>query len=532
MTQVPRSNPKRRRSLFHAGGGWIQREIKRWVRLRPRLSALILFGGLCLLLLTAWRPHGPPATPDSGAYWAASRSWLASGELWHLNGKPLTIFPPMYPVLLALQSVFPVRGFAGSVSGAGLISAALLFWALYRLLHVSRWTRPWAGIGAFAACLYHPVYSCLLHAWSEGLFLALIAVWLLCLHRMLASPRVFNLLLLGGVTAALVLTRYAGLFLLPLAGLFCCIPAASTPAVRIGRAGLCVVAGALPPGLWFFRNHLLTGDWTGGRFPTMRSPMENLSEGVQTLATWHVGVRAGAWLSWVVVLALVAVFAWLVRQGWRRDGKAGPPGWWIATPLLAAGYLAWIWMLSSRSAMDPLSTRLLAPAAVPLFLAAMHGLCAWPRPLARVSLAFVLMAPSLARDLRDTWRSHRDGMGTFSPSFRNSPLLTELRRIPDREIILSNTADVLLILGDRMVRPMPLRYGDSASKVERFTPAEAAAQIPPGAWILWHGPEDESRLHRLGYSPGELAADAGLELIRRWPEASVWRRSIPPAGAR
>lgn len=498
---------------------------------RLRLPAFAAFALLGLLLLVVWRPHGPPATPDSLVYWDASRSWLGAGELNQWNGEPLAVFAPLYPVLLGLQSLLPVQGFSASVMCAGWMSAALLFWSLHRLFLDAGVAPGRAAAGALAGCLYHPVYFCLMHAWSEGLFLALLALWLLRLRRMLAAPRPGNVLLLGAVTAALVLTRYAGLILVPLAVLFCWIPAAPGRVVRFGRACLCLLSAGLPAGLWFFRNHLRTGNWSGGRFPTLRSPLENLSEALQTVASWHVAVHVGAGLSAVVVVCLAAGTGWLVRRWWRSSDRDEPPGWKSALLLVAAAYPAWIWVLSSRSAMDPLSTRLLAPAAIPAFLLAVFGLAARPRPAARAFIGILLLAPSLARDARDTWRSHREGMGAFHVSFRSSPLLAWFDELSERDVVISNIHDVIRIQRNRPVLPMPVRFGDSASNVELQTPEQAARGIPPGAWILWFGPEGGDQIHRLFYGPGELAVPAGLELVRRWPDASAWRRPLqPPTG--
>jgi len=79
------------------------RSVRRWGA-APSLALLALALAAAGLNLAATR-YGPGMTSDSMTYLAASETWLAGLGLGRLSGphgfKPMTHFPPLFPLLLA-----------------------------------------------------------------------------------------------------------------------------------------------------------------------------------------------------------------------------------------------------------------------------------------------------------------------------------------------------------------------------------------------------------------------------------------------
>ncbi|GAI92915.1 unnamed protein product [marine sediment metagenome] len=85
-----------------------------------KLLVLIVFSGVCASVLMLWITSiGPGVSPDSTVYLGVARS-LLSGDGLVAAGKPLTHYPPGYPLSLAL---------AGRLLGADLLQTQRLFGA-------------------------------------------------------------------------------------------------------------------------------------------------------------------------------------------------------------------------------------------------------------------------------------------------------------------------------------------------------------------------------------------------------------------
>ena len=116
--------------------------------------ALITFSGICAAALMFWiTARGPGVSPDSVIYIETARSLLA-GNGFSAEGKPMTHYPPVYPLLLAVVGLFN----HGDVVHAGRLIGALLFGVNLALLGLA--LLAWSNRGSSAA------------AWGMLVFLA------------------------------------------------------------------------------------------------------------------------------------------------------------------------------------------------------------------------------------------------------------------------------------------------------------------------------------------------------------------------
>jgi hypothetical protein len=251
---------------------------------------------------------------------------------------PFTHFPPGYPLLIA----------AAVRLGAPLETAALLFpllaylasvWLLWIL--ATRLGAP--PVMAAGACVLWIVHAAALAtsavAVTESLFTAL----LLALALAMVSRPSQRAMAACGVLAALAYwVRYAGLFVLPVAGLYLLWRAWKERTLR-GSAICGLVAMTILTLSVMVRNAVLSGSWRGGFNGSARglSPVSAVTGSIK--AAYHLvfGDRAAAHLDfWMLLFAAGALYL-----GWRLLAKREWPQWreghaWVG--ILAAIYTAGI----------------------------------------------------------------------------------------------------------------------------------------------------------------------------------------------
>src|SRR5262249_33450490 len=148
-------------------------------------------------------------SPDSVKYIGAARN-LADGRGYTFCGQPLTQFPPLYPALVALPSLFgldawPAARWLSAVFFAGQLLIA--GWAIHR--YTDR-AIIWPLLLSALTLLSMPLIYIHSYAWSEPPFNLLALGMLILLSIYLDNPRRIWLVLAALAAALAFLTRYVG----------------------------------------------------------------------------------------------------------------------------------------------------------------------------------------------------------------------------------------------------------------------------------------------------------------------------------
>lgn len=263
----------------------------------------------------------PLLSPDSMTYLAAADHLRSGQGLTDFTGEPLTVFPPVFPVLLSPGG--RDLAWASTVTALAVAVSALLLFMLLR-----HRVRPWVAAGAAAGfATAQGTVRVGSTVWSEMPYVAVSLGAMVVLSRRGALTRPW--LVLGGALAGLgFLTRYAGLGLVLTGGTVVLAACGPGWAARLRAAGTYAVGAAAVAAPWLFRNLLRTGEPLGPRFEggTTDSwatlwwrPLPAVGE----LLTWPdrggVGVAAVALLGTAAVLAVALVRGGLARRVHRAD---------------------------------------------------------------------------------------------------------------------------------------------------------------------------------------------------------------------
>lgn len=246
-----------------------------WRRgVRPSTTRLAVTASVAcgLLVLFATR-HAPHLSPDSMTYLSAADHLRSGRGLSDFTGEPLTVFPPLYPLMLAPGTSLLWVRLVGAVSVA---AATLLMWVA-----LGRRVRPGATVaGAVAFGASQGLLRVASAAWSEAPYAAISLGMIVVLGTTRMSPRRAAL---GGLIAGLgFLTRYAGIGL-AVTGLVMAIvgarradaggadagrtgaDSAGAPLLLRSAAAYATAAGVVA-GVWVVRNLVRTGEAFGPRF--------------------------------------------------------------------------------------------------------------------------------------------------------------------------------------------------------------------------------------------------------------------------
>lgn len=435
----------------------------------PGLLLLLLAVGAAVLALALTR-QGDFVNPDSCGYLSiASNLNRHEGFSSDIAGwkdpedhHPVTYWPPLFPACIAAVSRVGI-----SAHQAGLLVSAVGFGVL---VGATGWVAGrLSGSGAassFAAVLciaWWPICSHCMMVLTESLFTALsmLAVWA-CLRARDAAPARW-LGTAAGLVALALLTRYIGIALWGVFGLWCLWLAWSGKASWANL--LWPAAAAAPWGGWLARNYFMRHGLTGQHTRSTVGLAENFGRIIRTMAAdlvpiphlrlglGHYGTFIAAILGLLVVLGVLVVAAPLLKRGSLLRPSAGV----LLVAGYTAAYLAVLLISASTRGFEAISSRYLMPvypyiavlAAVALAGVARHSpRYAWLGGAAGCGWLALLCVATLAgfRDMRS--------LPGFSRRMETSPSVGLLRAMDVPRFASDDPARLWYVTG-RPVRYLP-----------------------------------------------------------------------------
>ncbi|CAN5325810.1 hypothetical protein BH23BAC1_BH23BAC1_46140 [soil metagenome] len=217
------------------------------------------------VLLIAKLQNGIILSSDSLTYLYAARGLLNNGTLLYLYGENnLTIFPPLYPLMLAMiQKVGFTGEFSASLINIG--SMAISSMAIY--LYIIRIFSNIIIAGIFSLLIFiHPqMQGVFMYAYSEPVFIALFSLILLIL-TFLDKDHLYKISLITGLSIGLAfLTRYGALAIIPAVFIGILSFNSASFMAKIKACLLISVSCAILMVPWLVRNYLEDGTLFGPR---------------------------------------------------------------------------------------------------------------------------------------------------------------------------------------------------------------------------------------------------------------------------
>ena len=337
------------------------------------LAALAVLGaGLVLAREVTW---GALLHWDAVVYISTARNLLDGQGFIQFNDGIYFNWPPLYPLLLAVLSfgVFDPYAVAGPLNavifGLTIFSAGccLRRWVRSRLLLV------WSCV---AAALSIPLATVASSALSEPLFILCVTLSLLHSVRYFDEGKRQALIWAAVFAALALLSRYTGAALILTMAPLLLLQRDASVWNKARRLGLYLAVALLPVAWWLLRNYLAYGEIRGSDAPASRSLGEVTGQHIGELSSWiflnrlpggldaaAIALTAGGLLALAVAVAATAFS--LYRNGGR--------GYGISVCVFGSFGLVYLVFITAALAsveVSPGAARYLAPAYIPLLLAA------------------------------------------------------------------------------------------------------------------------------------------------------------------
>ena len=344
------------------------------------------------------------------------------------------------PVKLGFDLLSTCRYFHALVFGFTIYFAGFLCW---KILH-----RIWSAfIGSAVVLTSCPMsFTCLL-VWSEPLFNLLVLLVLLFFKRYLESGKLRDILLLSAFAALACLQRYGGAIVI-ITTFWCIVLLKVSYPLRkrliVGIASC--AAAALPITLWCMRNYIETNTLSGGRGKSNIALGQSINQMLNTITGWLCPLHM-QWSTRLLVLSTIIIVLFciyrLIRPTRNQSTRETPSGIFIPVFFVCI-YLAFILLMETIIAFDPINDRLLSPVFVPIILLRLAGIdkilvvCGRHYKKICFSTVMAIIIWIVIVPVTNSWEvlpsMHREGtsFSYINKDWNSSPLVAWLKAIRSR----------------------------------------------------------------------------------------------------
>lgn len=426
------------------------------------LTLLALAGGYVLFYSTAVAPW---AFSDSTVYIAAGINWIKGNGMGFVQADglfaPLMHFPPGYPVLIGLTSLLipdPIT----AIRWLNIFCFVLLIFLggllLYKITQSKLLPLLYGILLIFSPFLIMPFSG----AMSEAPAILAGTLALLLLVRYRQSNRKSTLLAAGLLAAVAVFIRYQQAAILLTGGIFLFFFSHQNWKTRLKETLQYALFSAGPFVLWLAIQAIFSSSneprelgLRGSIGEISQTFLANTYNTVKYWFPWRTGLFPAVEASTVRVI-LVALFVLLLAIGawrWRKSGKqinlTSPV---LQLLLVCALYVAadlfflWAAMLIASPPPD-VDNRMLSPLLPILFILLLSSIDLagkpfdrkWPFAMAMVAVTLLFCITFARQERKYLVNMHYGGEGFTSVTFKNSPLVDQIRKITLQRKIITNS---------------------------------------------------------------------------------------------
>ncbi len=505
------------------------------------ILSLLFFAVAAAAILFATSGFGTAITPDSLAYLTAGEHLLEGKGMTLANGRPLILWPPLLPAILALAGLLGIDPVAAS-RFLNAILLALSIMLAFRLQYQAFSSKLFAILSTLFLLLSASLIRVHEFLLSEPLFVFCSTAFLYCSYFYLKDHSRRHFWLLALFAAAAALTRYAGVYLIAAGASLLLLDSQLRLRSRlIVIARFALVSGA-PLALWLVRNLLISGTLTGTRSTTEEQLLPFLGDVARHLANFAAGTSTASRLLFLLMILALLLGVYLGRSNISANiRRIARQDSFILLPaaLLIATYIAIFAIASLTAAIDPPSVRMLIPIYIPLLVALFYiiertltiirGSRAVPIAATLVLVLFssilVLRAGATAAEV-STSRSY--GVGGFTTKrWIESPTLAYLDSTTPRARLVSNAPEAITFHTELPAQLSAIRHGFLAPSTTERDNIEALAQLVSmtslPVYLVWFEEVDRPNLYALN----DLLTLFPHEVVNEFEDGKIYRLLSP-----
>ena len=278
--------------------------------------------GMAFAFLVMFR-YGAGLATDGARYLSTAESLINGKGFIEYLGVPLTQFPPLYSILIAVVGFVTRADVFFVAQYLNILTFGLTIWLaghFFRKLFPENVLYAYMGGAVFVTSV--SLLRMASNILSDLLFLALTLVFLIAATNFMENPSRRHLWTLGFICALSPLLRYAGLTHILTAAIIVLLVHRKDWVKGILYAGIFGFITSLPTLLWvYFHSYVQTGILFGTRLPP--NPQGNLETTMEKAVHWFVPFsvtdRVPEWL--IILLALIVLITGNRSKDWKTFGK-------------------------------------------------------------------------------------------------------------------------------------------------------------------------------------------------------------------
>lgn len=453
---------------------WISRE---W----PLLMIILLSIGTAVFIWYS-TPNGVGVDYDSLFYLDAAQNlkqghgiyWIGSGgEL-----KPLTHYPPGYPVVLSIPMLLGLDKVQSAQLIASLLFGINVFLMGFLLYNVSG-SRIASLLGMVVICMSQIILRLHLLVMSEPLFFTWMLLSFFCIVKYLGNGKRRWLTFAAASIAAAALTRYIGTTLLITTTLGLFLLYRGTVKTRIGVASRILAIAIAPSVLWMFRNWLLTGTATNRSFQVHPVDIDTFRSLLDVIFDWFTPAYLSHWTEGALLIVLfsgiLVYLSWRIWAKHERDNRV----LLLAFLFLLFSGIYLVQLIISLSFFDAstrIDDRILSPLFISIWMLTILLTQASKSDQVKIGLTIGLFLLAFIGPLPKNWErissisqeSRTVGYGFSAKYWQESDLIEWIRTRSSEALIITNQAMAVRYLTDRATIQVPERW-DPVKDMERET---------------------------------------------------------------
>lgn len=308
------------------------------------ITLVTMFTGIAIIRFTTY--HGIGLDPDSVVYIGTAENLLAGNGFFYFDG-PLTNWPPMYPLFLAISGYFSqdISFSAAWLHGILYGLNALLFgFAFY---FSTRRSLLALVMGILLFFSPHAILRIHSFAWSEPPFLTFTLILFISLGIYLEHRKWYWLVISAVSLGIVMLTRYAGLAFVPVIA-FCILFFTKSPLKkRINDLFIILSISLFPLGLWLIRNSLLKDSATGREFFFHPITSKDIVTLINSLHSFYLPPFKSSWANGTELLLVIILMIFILVKIYNRFPNLLKPEanrlyWMLFGFLFSAAYVIFL----------------------------------------------------------------------------------------------------------------------------------------------------------------------------------------------
>jgi hypothetical protein len=437
------------------------------------IAVLSVIGIVSLLFATTW---GIGISPDSNTYISVARNLLDGHGLTQTSANgtivPMTHYPPLYPMLLAMIGIFGIDLLDGArylnafLFGANIIIVGLV---ISRSLRGSVWTSIFGSFLVLTSGVMITIHSM---AWTEPLFVffGLLGLFLLALY--IENPKPLLLITCSGAISLAFLARYPGAALVATGIVAIFFMSRKTCYGRIGDSVIFVAISSIPMALWIIRNSYIADSATNREIVFHAITFAHITSALSTFSRWLLPSAVPDIIRTILFIMLAVGLLGLnvlLLQNKRRLNKSDSTKQYLTKlPCILVTFIFFygallVASISFFDAQTPLTDRILSPVYVSgliLILSIAHKLLRSMEGIrviqvASIVLCIVFAGSYLLRGTSRIIRAHSDGQGYAGNAWKQSEIIQKVRVLPSELRVYTNAPDAVYFLSGKPAYGIP-----------------------------------------------------------------------------